>query len=309
MKVFSVFSGLGGSSVGYKRVGLDVIGGCEIDKRFADFYANKFSPRHMIVDDARVLLEKDFDFLYGLDVLDGSPPCTLFSIANIKAKERQGKLRKFKEGQKEQILDELLSVYARIVLKYRPKYFVMENVPGLIFGSNIKYLREFFDILHRDYSTEWGLLNSADLGLPQSRLRLFVLGKLNGGLASELLYFKKQKHVPFSEIEDPEDLTEENKDTKGYSIWKECKPGKNFESVTGSGWFNHYRVAKNKPLPTMTVGNRFYHYKIFRYINEKETCRAFGLEDDYCGELGPKNLGYIVPPIFYEKLVPRLLNW
>lgn len=264
MKVFSVFSGLGGSSVGYKRAGLDVIGGCEIDKRFADFYVNKFSPQYMIVDDARILLEKDFDFLYGLDILDGSPPCTLFSAANTTARENQGKPKKFKEGQKEQILDELLSVYARIILKYRPKYFVMENVPGLMFDNNIKYLREFFDILHRDYATEWGILDSADLGLPQSRNRLFVLGKLNGGLASELLYFNKQKHVPFSEIEDLGDLSEENKDTDCYRIWKECKPGKIFKSVTGGGWFSYYRIAKNKPVPTVVVGNKFYHYKIFR---------------------------------------------
>lgn len=310
-KVFSVFSSLGGSSMGYKRAGCEVIGGCEIDKKFANFYISKFSPQHMIIDDARVLLEKDYPFLYNLDIIDGSPPCTLFSRCNIHAEKYKGIPRKFKEGQKTQVLDDLIFVFADIVNKYKPRYFVMENVKGLITKTNKNYVKNFFEKLP-NYTIEYGVLNSADLGLPQSRQRVFFLGKLSSALYANILNFKKEIHVPFGMIEDKSDTLEKDKTIKMFPIWEKVQPGEYFSSLFDNRiHFNYYKSHWDKVLPTITTNRTIYHYKYFRYLNEKEVCRAFGMPDDFMegSSIHFQKLGYIVPPIFYEKITPRLLNW
>ena len=75
-KVFSCFSCGGGSTMGWKLAGFDVIGNCEIDKRINDIYVKNHHPRYNYNIDIRDLLKGDLPKeLYGIDVLDGSPPC------------------------------------------------------------------------------------------------------------------------------------------------------------------------------------------------------------------------------------------
>lgn len=80
-KVFSCFACGGGSTMGYKLAGYDVIGCNEIDPRVMNLYETNHKPRHAFLGPIQEFKERTDlpDELYRLDVLDGSPPCSSFS--------------------------------------------------------------------------------------------------------------------------------------------------------------------------------------------------------------------------------------
>lgn len=87
LKVFSCFSCGGGSSMGYKLAGYEVIGNCEIDPRVMKVYKKNLNPKYSFLMDIRDFLNADIpDELRHLDVLDGSPPCSVFSMAGDRGK-------------------------------------------------------------------------------------------------------------------------------------------------------------------------------------------------------------------------------
>lgn len=105
--VFSCFACGGGSTMGYKLAGFDVIGCNEIDPRMNKVYVANHHPRLNYLCDIREMVMKKLpDELYHLDVLDGSPPCSSFSTAGAR-EEGWGKEKKFREGQTSQVLDTL----------------------------------------------------------------------------------------------------------------------------------------------------------------------------------------------------------
>ncbi|WP_221934134.1 DNA cytosine methyltransferase, partial [Klebsiella pneumoniae] len=81
-KVFSCFACGGGSTMGYKLAGFDVVGCNEIDPRMNSIYVINHHPKHNYLCDIRKLVKMDLpEELYNLDILDGSPPCSSFSTA------------------------------------------------------------------------------------------------------------------------------------------------------------------------------------------------------------------------------------
>ncbi|MCD7762544.1 MAG: DNA cytosine methyltransferase, partial [Lachnospiraceae bacterium] len=86
--VFSCFSCGGGSSMGYKLAGYDVVGNCEIDPDMEKIYVQNHHPAHTYLMDIREFnrLQVFPDELKNLDILDGSPPCSVFSDAGDREK-------------------------------------------------------------------------------------------------------------------------------------------------------------------------------------------------------------------------------
>lgn len=105
LKVFSCFACGGGSTMGYKLAGCEVLGDCEIDPQMNEVYIQNHHPKYNYLMDIRDFNNLDDlpEELYHLDILDGSPPCTTFSIAGDR-EESWGKMKKFREGQAEQTL-------------------------------------------------------------------------------------------------------------------------------------------------------------------------------------------------------------
>ena len=135
-KVFSCFACGGGSSFGYKLAGFDVIGMNEIDKKMAECYIANHNPKYSFIEDIRVFKERE-DLpkeLYELDILDGSPPCSSFSMAGNREKD-WGKEKKFREGQAEQVLDTLFFDFIDLAKKLQPKIVIAENVKGILLGE------------------------------------------------------------------------------------------------------------------------------------------------------------------------------
>ena len=127
-KVFSCFACGGGSSMGYKLAGFDVIGCNEIDKRMMNIYCKNHNPKFSYLEPIQTFKERT-DLppeLYNLDILDGSPPCSTFSIAGSR-EEAWGKMKKFREGQAEQVLDTLFFDFIDLAKKLQPKVVVAEK--------------------------------------------------------------------------------------------------------------------------------------------------------------------------------------
>ena len=179
LKVFSCFACGGGSTMGYKLAGCDVIGCCEIDPKMNEVYIKNHHPKHNFLMDIRKFNELPNDEippdLFDLDILDGSPPCTTFSMAGER-EESWGKKKKFREGQAEQTLDDLSFVFIETVAKLKPKRVIMENVEGLIKGEAWSYVQKIYKQLNDiGYSVKHWLLKGQYMGVPQKRHRVFFI--------------------------------------------------------------------------------------------------------------------------------------
>lgn len=183
IKVFSCFACGGGSTMGYKLAGCDVIGCCEIDPKMNEVYVKNHNPKYNFLMDIRDFNKIPNDKipieLFNLDILDGSPPCTTFSIAGER-EESWGKKKKFREGQQEQTLDDLSFVFIETVKKLKPKTVIMENVEGLLLGNAFDYVKKIYTQLEdAGYRVRHWLLKGEKMGVPQTRHRVFFVAVRN----------------------------------------------------------------------------------------------------------------------------------
>ena len=174
IRFFDMFSGIGGFRAGLESIdGYKCIGHCEID-RFADrSYRCLFdTDGEVFFNDATKLDPKDIP---EFDLLCAGFPCQAFSVA--------GKRKGFEDAR-----GTLFFEIARVLKECRPKYFLLENVPGLFshdkgwtFTTILSTLSEL------GYCVEWQLLNSADFKVPQSRKRMFAFGYRDVRCAGKVL--------------------------------------------------------------------------------------------------------------------------
>jgi DNA (cytosine-5)-methyltransferase 1 len=178
LKVFGTFICGGGSTMGYKLAGYTHLGGVEIDPQVADIYKTNHNPKYLYNQDIREfnkLIDLP-DELYNLDLLDGSPPCSSFSMAGSR-EEAWGKEKQFKEGQAFQTLDDLVFIYCNTIIKLQPKVFLLENVKGIISGNAKAYSKKIIQTMEQaGYKVQLFLLNAASMGVPQRRERVFFIG-------------------------------------------------------------------------------------------------------------------------------------
>jgi len=190
-KVFSCFACGGGSTMGYKLAGFDVIGCNEIDPKMMQAYIENHKPKYSFLEPIQTFKLRD-DLpkeLYELDILDGSPPCSNFSMAGNREKD-WGKLKKFREGQSKQVLDTLFFDFIDLAKKLQPKIVVAENVKGLLLGNAKKYVIEIYKQFESaGYYCQHFLLDASKMGVPQRRERVFFIA-LRKDLAEPYLYQK-----------------------------------------------------------------------------------------------------------------------
>ena len=208
IKVFSCFSCGGGSSLGYKRAGFEVIGNNEIDPKINKLYIANNHPKYNYCEDLRAFNRRDDlpDELYHLDILDGSPPCTSFSTAGVRERD-WGKAKKFREGQARQTLDDLFFVFLDTVEKLNPKVVIAENVPGIVRGKAKGYVNQII-IRFRElgYDVQIFELNAAFMDVPQARHRIFFIAnrcgfpKLRLDFHNDVISFKEVRSEHGKEI-------------------------------------------------------------------------------------------------------------
>ena len=200
--VFSCFSCGGGSSMGYKLAGYDVVGNCEIDPDMEKIYVQNHHPVHTYLMDIREFnrLQVFPDELKNLDILDGSPPCSVFSDAGDREKA-WGKEKSFREGQKKQRLDDLFLHFIHTAEILRPKVVIAENVKGLVRGNAKGYVNEIIRAFKSaGYDVQIFLLDARTMGVPQRRERVFFLARRSDlGLPKIKLHFDEPQ-IKFGDV-------------------------------------------------------------------------------------------------------------
>lgn len=182
-KVVSLFAGAGGSSTGYRLAGFKVVYANEfIPKAYESYRANYpdtlLDTRDIRTVTAESILEQIGLEVGELDLLDGSPPCAVFSSANIKNRYDISKVKEY-SGVKQR-LDDLFDHYIRLLNGLQPKVFVAENVPGLAQGVNKPLFTKFVRQMKAcGYRVKVGLIDAQYCGIPQRRKRLIFLGARN----------------------------------------------------------------------------------------------------------------------------------
>lgn len=312
-KVFSVFSCGGGSSMGYKLAGYKVIGNCEIDKPIFDMYLKNHHPLYSFNMDIRdfLLLENLPPELFDLDILDGSPPCSVFSIAG-KREDDWGREKQFREGQKKQTLDDLFFKYIKLLNKLKPKTFVAENVKGLISGKAKGYVAEIIKEIDRaGYDLQIFCLNAAVMGVPQRRERVFFIGHKKELNYRKLVLDFHENPILFKEVreewgKEPSKmicslLREKRRTDRKLSDINKRLYGKNSR-------FNTPIVWDNMVAPTITANgeyikaNKDLMFSDMDFIN----CQTFPYDYDFCGNSVQYVCGMSVPPFMMQRIATEI---
>lgn len=171
MRVVSLFSGIGAFEKALTNVGVDynLIGFSEIDKDAVKAYCAIHNVTEMLNlgDVSKVKSEEINDF----DLLVGGSPCQDISI--VKKTWVEGNKTEGLKGNESKLFFE----FSRILNDKLPKYFVFENVRNLLTSNNGEDFKTVIELLGRNYNLKYEVLNSSDYGIPQTRRRLFIVGK------------------------------------------------------------------------------------------------------------------------------------
>ena len=181
IKIFSMFSGVGGFELGFQQANLQtqVVGFCEIDKYASQILETKFQGVKNYGDATKINETK----LPNFDILVGGFPCQAFSMA--------GKRKGFDEARGTLFFD-----VARILAHKKPRNFILENVKGLLSHNKGKTFETILGILSDlGYIVEWELLNSKNYGVPQSRERVYIVGHLRGQSRPKVFSFREGNGV------------------------------------------------------------------------------------------------------------------
>ncbi len=171
--VIDLFAGAGGLSQGFKEAGFDIIWANEFVGRFSETYKLNHPETTICCKDIRSVSVEEILNAIGnksVDVIAGGPPCQGFSMAGR---------RDTKDPR-----NSLFMEFVRMVDGFKPKFFVMENVLGILTMKNAKgklvseiILEEFKKI---GYAVKVLRLFAADYGVPQKRRRVVFIGSKNG---------------------------------------------------------------------------------------------------------------------------------
>jgi DNA (cytosine-5)-methyltransferase 1 len=176
LTAIDLFSGAGGFSLAAYNAGVNVLAAIEFDRHAAETYKNNLVDRLDAKTQvyAKDITEFDIDSLLNdigikkgsLDILLGGPPCQGFSSHRIN------------DSGKDDPRNDLLIRYFDFVEHFKPKSFLVENVPGLLWPRHEKYLNDFLNLAkEHGYTIVAGeplILNARDYGVPQNRRRAFI---------------------------------------------------------------------------------------------------------------------------------------
>ena len=168
MNVIDLFCGCGGLSEGFKLAGYNIIGGVDFNQSAINTYNKNFIGANGICCDLLDMNEEDIKNVFGsldnIDIIIGGPPCQGFSAANRYKTEGDDPRNK------------LFFEFVKFVDMAKPKAIVIENVRGIVTSNNGYAKKRIYEIFEeRGYCVNHQILNAADYGVPQKRLRNFFV--------------------------------------------------------------------------------------------------------------------------------------
>ena len=324
IKVFSCFACGGGSTMGYKLAGCSVVGCCEIDEEMNRIYVSNHHPKYNFLTDIREFNKLPNDSLPGdlfdIDILDGSPPCTPFSMVGGR-EDTWGKEKKFREGQQEQTLDDLSFVFIETVQKLKPKVVVMENVEGLLLGNAWSYVQEIYRRLNEaGYTVHHWLLKGEYMGIPQTRHRVFFVAVRNdlGFDPRKINMSFNYAPVPYGEIKTGSGVKLNPATKEAQTLALATEDDNDIASVYERIGEKRRRFSakicwENRVLPTIVAKLFHYRPKELETISVEDIIRAQTFPEDYdFGERKFMKVAYIcgmsVPPVMIKRIVERLIE-
>jgi DNA (cytosine-5)-methyltransferase 1 len=328
-KVFSCFACGGGSTMGYKLVGFDVIGHNDIDKKMIDVYKENHNPKYSFLESITTFakrkdLPKD---LYNLDILDGSPPCSSFSMAGNREKD-WGKEKVFREGQELQVLDTLFFDFIDLAKELQPKVVVAENVKGLLLGAAKEYVIKIYKAFDEaGYYVQHFLLDASKMGVPQDRERVFFIA-MRKDLAKPFLHFTDMfTEVPkidmyFNEfkiefLEIFKNYTDRPLTEKMRKLWELRRYGDSSFEIINEREFNkkflnfgHKFIYMKGTINTILANDQCCLFDYPRYRNFDELCSSGSYPKDYNFlKIKPEYLiGMSVPPVMTAQIAKQIYD-
>lgn len=166
MNIISLFSGCGGLDLGFEKAGFDIPVANEFDKTIWETYKENHPNTHLIEGDVRQIAKEDIEkFITGdIDGIIGGPPCQSWSEA--------GALKGIKDARGQLFFD-----YIRILKEFKPKFFLAENVSGMLANRHsiaVQNILQMFD--EAGYDVSFTLVNAKDYGVAEERKRVFYIG-------------------------------------------------------------------------------------------------------------------------------------
>lgn len=293
MRVVSLFSGAGGLDLGFKMAGHTIIWANDLYEDAVHTYEKNIG-KHIILKDIHNVPSDDIP---DCDIVIGGFPCQGFSVANTK--RHIGDER-----------NELYKQLIRVIEAKHPKFFLAENVKGLTnLGKGEVFKMILSDFSEMGYRVKYRIMNAADYGVPQTRVRVIIVG-VREDISWEYTFPEPTnskdgkdglpKWVSVTEaisgLPDPDEPNEVPNHT--YSKYK----------LNINGYIGHRLLDPHKPAPTVTArGDNRGGVVILPHPNGKRrmSCRelasvqSFPTNYEFCGNNSSiyRQIGNAVPPL------------
>jgi len=166
MNIISLFSGCGGLDLGFEKAGFNIPVANEFDKTIWATFKTNHPNTHLIEGDIRQVTKEDIgQFIDGeVDGIIGGPPCQSWSEA--------GSLKGIKDARGQLFFD-----YIRILKEFQPKFFLAENVSGMLANRHSEAVQNILNLFDdAGYDVTFTLVNAKDYGVAEERKRVFYIG-------------------------------------------------------------------------------------------------------------------------------------
>ncbi len=301
MKVVSLFSGAGGLDLGFVQAGHEVVWANDLYGDAVETYRANLGD-HIVCRD---IAEISSNEIPSCDIVVGGFPCQGFSVANVKRHEGDSRNRLYLQ-------------LLRVIRDKRPKFFVAENVKGLLhFAKGKVFSKILDDMCALGYRVKSRLFNVADYGVPQRRERVIIVGVRND-VAFEYEFptptHEKDGHdgrrkwvgigaalAPLPDPDRPNDVPNHT-----YSRYK----------LNFNGYIGHRPLDPEKPAPTVTARGDdkggvviLPHPNGLRRMSGRELATVQGFPFGYAFK-GPlssvyRQIGNAVPPPFARAIAAQ----
>ena len=300
--------------MGYKLAGYEMVGCCEIDPRMVEIYRKNLHPALVYNTDIRDLLKAPLQsVLYDLDILDGSPPCSVFSMAGDR-EAGWNKEKVFREGQAKQKLDDLFFHFIAVAKELQPKVVIAENVSGLIKGNAKGYVNEIFKAFQEaGYVPQLFLLNSAFMGVPQRRERTVFVARRKDLNLNRLTLFFKEPPIHFGEVRSEHGVPI-NPEKMAYKLLQMRTPkDKNLGDINrryrnNQNQFNSALIKDEDVAPTLVSGAVAFRYADAEKLSDQDMINIQTFPQDY--NFGREPVQYVcgmsVPPVMMANIATEV---
>lgn len=311
MNIVSLFAGCGGLDLGFERAGFNIVWANEYDKSIHETYRLNHPNTILNTSDIREISGTDIP---DCDGIIGGPPCQAWSEG--------GKHLGIEDPRGQLFLD-----YIRIVKGKRPKFFVIENVRGILDDRHKASLDRFITLLtEAGYRVIYELLNAADYKIPQDRFRVFFIG-IRSDLKNKFEFPDAVNDMSVTLRQAIGDIVEEPRYYKDEPVLEVNKQRANHDTYTGSydtkymvrnrvrSWdetsFTILAQARNTPqhpqapkMVSVSANQRVFakgYEHLYRRLSVRECARIQTFPDSFIFKYsdikdGYKMVGNAVPP-------------